>query len=320
MPSASCKVGGRPAARKAGRVAARIFLLLFLLAVSYIVLFPLLKMISDALKPENDFYDPSVVWLPKALTLRSFALAYEMVSFPISLSSTLLYQMVSAVLEIGVCSIVAYGMARYSFWEKKLLEALLLLTILIPLPMLMIPMTVNYSHLDLLGILGLVGRLTEQELRPNLLNTVFAFWLPSLLGVGLQSGILIYIFRQFFLGLPKELEEAAWVDGAGPIRTYLFIIIPSSGVVFLTAGLFSVIWHWNDTYMPTMFLTERYPLSVAVSMITTQMTQAGMSGEGGLASGVTMAGCLMFIAPMLLLYLILQKWFIKSIDRVGIVG
>ena len=121
-------------------------------------------------------------------------------------------------------------------------------------------------------------------------------------------------------GATKELEEAAWVDGAGPIRTYLFIIIPSSGVVFLTAGLFSVIWHWNDTYMPTMFLTERYPLSVAVSMITTQMTQAGMSGEGGLASGVTMAGCLMFIAPMLLLYLILQKWFIKSIDRVGIVG
>ncbi len=320
MASASCKVGGRPAARKAGRMAARIFLLLFLLAVSYIVLFPLLKMISDALKPENDFYDPSVVWLPKALTLRSFELAYEMVSFPISLGSTLLYQMVSAVLEIGVCSIVAYGMARYSFWEKKLLEALLLLTILIPLPMLMIPMTVNYSHLDLLGILGLIGRLTGQELRPNLLNTVFAFWLPSLLGVGLQSGILIYIFRQFFLGLPKELEEAAWVDGAGPIRTYLFIIIPSSGVVFLTAGLFSVIWHWNDTYMPTMFLTERYPLSVAVSMITTQMTQAGMSGEGGLASGVTMAGCLMFIAPVLLLYLILQKWFIKSIDRVGIVG
>ena len=319
MRPASIHPATKPA-RKLLHIAGGFFLLLFLLAISYILLFPLLKMVSDALKPESDFYDPSVVWLSKSPTLENFKLAYEMVRLPVSLGSTLVYQMVSAALEIGVCSMVAYGMARFVFWESRILKGILLLTILIPLPMLMIPMTVNYSHLDFLGLLELLGKVIGQELRPNLLGTVFAFWLPSVLGVGLQSGILIYIFLQFFRGIPRELEEAAWIDGAGPLRTYLSVIIPSSGVVFLTAGLFSVIWHWNDTYMPTMFLTDDYPLSVAISMITTQMSQAGMSGEGGLATGVNMAGCVIFMAPMLMLYLVLQKWFIKSIDRVGIVG
>ena len=184
MRPASIHPATKPA-RKLLHIAGGFFLLLFLLAISYILLFPLLKMVSDALKPESDFYDPSVVWLSKSPTLENFKLAYEMVRLPVSLGSTLVYQMVSAALEIGVCSMVAYGMARFVFWESRILKGILLLTILIPLPMLMIPMTVNYSHLDFLGLLELLGKVIGQELRPNLLGTVFAFWLPSVLGVGL---------------------------------------------------------------------------------------------------------------------------------------
>lgn len=295
-------------------------LLLFLLAISYIILFPLFRMISDALTPESEFYDTSVVWLPKHPTFDNLKNAFKMLKLPASLMNTFIYQMISALMEIVVCSIVAYGLARFDFFEKKLLEAFLMLTILVPLPMLMIPMSVNYSHLDFLGILRLLGSIFNKELRPNLLNTGFSFWLPSVLGVGLKSGILIYIFRQFYRNIPHELEEAAFVDGAGPARTYFSIVVPSSGVVFLTVSIFAVIWHWNDTYMPTMFLRENYPLSVSLSMISTELVLDNKTGYGAEANGIIMAGCILFILPMLVLYLLLQNKFIKSIDRVGIVG
>ena len=314
------KTTGKTAAHKMLRVAAGVFLLLFLLAISYIILFPLFRMISDAFTPESDAYAPSVVWLPKHPTFENFRMAYAMLNMPGAFVYTLLYQMVSALLEVGVCSLVAYGLARFSFREKKILEFILMLTILVPLPMIIIPMTVNYSRLDFFGILNLIGNLIGRDIRPNLLNTGFAFWLPSLLGVGLQSGILIYIFRQFFHNIPHELEEAACIDGAGPLRTFLSIVVPSSGVVFLTVTIFSVIWHWNDAYMPTMFLTERYPFSVAVSMISTELVLENMQSYGVQANGIIMAGCVIFVTPMVILYLFLQKKFIKSIDRVGIVG
>lgn len=307
-------------AQKLFRVAVGVFLVLFLLAISYIILFPLFRMISDAFTPEIDAYDPSVVWLPKHPTWDNFKMAYSMLHMPGSFFYTLLYQMVSAMMEVAICSVTAYGLARFQFKEKKLLELILVLTILVPLPMIIIPMTMNYSHLDMFGILGLIGDSIGKDIRPNLLNSVGAFWLPSLLGMGLQSGILIYIYRQFFRNIPHELEEAASIDGAGPLRTFLRIVVPSSGVVFLTVTIFSLIWHWNDAYMPMMFLTENYPLSIAVSMISTELVLEDMLSYGAQANGIIMAGCTIFIVPMFVLYMILQKNFIKSIDRVGIVG
>lgn len=310
----------RRIARGIVRAAGMALLILLILAVSYIILFPLFRMISDAFTPELDAYDPSVVWLPKHPTLENFKSAYAMLHMPWALLNTLLYQIVSALLEVGICAVTAYGLARFRFREKKLLEFLLMLTILVPMPMIIIPMTVNYSRLDLFGIMGLIGRAVGRELRPNLLNSGMAFWLPSLLGVGLQSGVLIYIYRQFFRNIPHELEEAASIDGAGPLRTFLRIVVPSSGVVFLTVTIFSVIWHWNDAYMPTMFLTDNYPFSVALSLITTELTLENMQSYGAQANGIIMAGCVIFVTPMFLMYLVLQKYFIKSIDRVGIVG
>lgn len=113
---------------------------------------------------------------------------------------------------------------------------------MVPAPMIIIPLVINFSKMDVLGILGLFQDVSGIDLRPNLLGTELTFYLPSLFAVGLRSGILIYIYIQFFKGLPSELEEAAWIDGAGPIRTFVSIAVPSSGVVILTVTIFSLIW------------------------------------------------------------------------------
>ena len=223
-----------------------------------------------------------------------------------------------------MCSITAYGLARFDFKEKKLLMGMLIATILIPTQMIMVPLMVNMRYLDVFGILGAISKLVGTELRPNLLNTPWAFYLPSIFAVGLKAGLFTYMYVQFFKGLPKELEEAASIDGAGPVKTFLTIVVPSSGTIFLTVTIFSIIWHWNDTYLSSLFLSGDYPLSVQLSRIFT-ILGTGVDGvQYGKYTrstiGIVMAACLLVILPMLIMYCILQKRFIKSIDRVGIVG
>ena len=136
--------------------------------------------------------------------------------------------------------------------------------------------------------------------------------MPSLFGVGVRSGLFIFIYRKFFEGLPRELEEAAYVDGAGPLRTFVSVILPSSGVVFLTVTIFSTIWHWNESYMAGMYNQLNPPL--AVKLETIKSTILRESRQAG------MAACMLFILPMLVMYALLQRKFVQSIDRVGIVG
>ena len=158
-------------------------------------------------------------------------------------------------------------------------------------------------------------------LRPNILNTNLTFYLPSLFGVGLRSGILIYIYIKFFSGLPKELEEAAWIDGAGPFKTFIRIAIPSSTVVILVVIVFSMIWHYNDYYLSVMFFNNDYPLAVQLANIKQTLTTSQWNSlSSATKNSIMMAACLIFIIPMLVFYLCVQHKFVQSIDRIGITG
>lgn len=306
-------------ARKARAAALKVIIPIvrwvFLLSISYILLYPLLYMISMTVKAPQDFYDTTVIWVPKNFSLNNIKKAWESLDYPKAFLNTVVIEVVSALIEVVSCSIAAYGLARFEFKEKKILMFILIITILVPTGMIIVPQMTTIRYMDIFGILGLVNKLTGVDLRPNLLNTPLAFYIPSILGVGLKAGLFIYMYVQFFKGLPKELEEAASIDGAGPVKTFLTIVVPSSGVIFLTVTIFSVIWHWNDTYVATMFLSKNYPLSVLLS---------NFGGAGDLFNpanvGILMAACLLVILPPLIMYCILQKQFIKSIDRVGIVG
>ena len=121
------------------------------------------------------------------------------------------------------------------------------------------------------------------------------------------------------MGLPKELEEASWIDGCNPLMTFFRVVIPSSGVVFLTVAIFAIIWHWNEYYQSVIFFTNNFPLSVTLSSIRDQALNT-MGYRDAFAAPYVSAACLMFIAPVLIMYIFLQKKFIQSIDRVGIVG
>ncbi len=310
------------AARKTADVVVAVVRWFILLAIGYIVIYPLFYMITSSLSTRSSLLDPTSVWIPKELTLDNFKFMWEVMDYGKAFLSTVRVELVSALIEVLTCAIVAYGFARFRFPGKRLMTAALFLTILIPAPMIIIPLMMNFSHLDLFGILSLVKTLGGPDLRLNLLGTPWTFWLPSLFANGLRAGIMIYIYIQFFKGLPGELEEAAWMDGAGPVRTFFSIAVPSSSVVILTVTVFSIIWHWNDSFLATMYMDTDYPLSVTMSKLVELLTYKNVYLSPDRPEGLAyiMAACLMFILPPLVFYLIVQHWFVESIDRVGITG
>lgn len=297
------------------------FRVLILLAIGYIIIYPLFYMIVTSLRDKQSYYTAATVWIPTSINPAfSYGKAIYSMRLWEGLTNTFVLEIVAALMEVVTCAIAAYGFARFKFKFKGLLMAGLFLTILVPETMIIIPRMVNYSKMDFFGILGFFDTLTGIDLRPNLIGSPLAFYLPSLFAMGLRSGILIFIYIQFFKGLPYELEEAAWVDGAGPVRTFLSIAVPSSGVVFITVIVFSVIWHWNDTVLASMYVKGNYPLSVHLERINMTLAGQGFYSSNVETQSILMAACFLFIIPMLVFYMILQRWFIESIDRVGITG
>ncbi len=304
------------------KITSSVFRLVILCSIGYIIMYPLFFMVTSSFKSIESYYGSAKVWIPDSIApLYNFSFALQLIDYWNSLKSTILYEMVAAGIEIMSCSVAAYGFSRFNFKFKRIFVICLFLTIIIPETMLLIPRMVNYSNLDFIGMLGFLNKATGIDIRPNIINTPLAFYLPSLFAIGLRSGILIYIFIQFFNGLPYELEEAACVDGAGPIRTFVKIALPSSSVVFVTVTVFAVIWHWNDTQLASIYLKSNYPLAVNLSRITETLAAAGFSTQYDVSvMSIIMAACLCFVLLVLIMYLILQRKFIESIDRVGITG
>lgn len=297
--------------------------LVLLISIGFVIIYPLLYMIVTSLVSRNGFFNSTRVWIPEAISpMFNYKIAYELLDYGTSITSTLKYQMVSALIEVAACAVTAYGFARFNFKGKNILFAVLFLTILVPDMMVLIPRMANYSKMDILGIFGLFDKLTGIDIRPNILGSVWSFYLPSIFSMGLRSGIMIFIYIQFFSSFPKELEEAAWIDGAGPVKTFLKIAIPSSGVVITTVLVFSLIWHWNDYLLCAMYLNDEYPVAMSLNLLPTTLTTKGyyLNPETPETLAFQMAGCVLFVTPMLIIYMILQRRFIESIDRVGITG
>ena len=128
---------------------------------------------------------------------------------------------------------------------------------------------------------------------------------------------------QFFKGLPKELEEAAYIDGAGPVRTFISIMVPTSGSAAIVVFLFSFIWNWCDYYLPQMYLSDNFPVGTMLNQISNKI---GIIVDGTIGSttaavnGILIASCLLFLLPLIIFYCLLQNKFNKSIATTGLVG
>lgn len=293
---------------------------LILIGFAYVLIYPFIFMAVNTFKTAMDWLDPTVEWIPKSVSLFNVKYAAKVLDYFPSLMSTLVNQITSAVLSFFSCAVIAYGLSRFDFKGKKILIGIMILLILVPDPMLMIASYSNMDHLDFVGILGFFGKIIGHDIRPSVIDTPFVFWLPAITGTGLKNGLYIYIFMQFFKGLPKELEEAAWIDGAGPWKTFFRIVMPSSGAASVTVLVFSVVWYFNDFYQADIFFSENFPLSVMLSTFTSRLSSIVTDDLKFSVGALILAASFITILPLLAYFLIMQRKFVQSIATCGIVG
>ena len=295
------------------------FILLF--GMCFLILQPILNKISVSFMTEQDLYNPIVISIPEHFTTENYKLAADIMQCSKGLRDSLIISLTIAVLQITMCTLVGYGFARFEFPFKKLLFALVILVILVP------PQTISSSlhlHFRFFDIFGLIELIRGEPL--NLTGSVLPYYMMSAGCMGLKNGLYIYMIRQFFRNIPKELEEAAYVDGCGTLKTFVRIMLPDAKPILTSCFLFSFVWQWTDGFYSRMFLGNTRLVSTSLSTIVDSLGVWIAKGTGMMNQTVSIAysncilstGTLMIILPLIILYLFAQKGFVESLSSSGI--
>ncbi len=307
--------------KTAFNVGYKIVRFVLLVGLCFLILQPILNKISLSFMEEQDLYDSTIVTLPRHFTTANYVLASQLMKYWKAMWSTAFIALLVSALQIVSCTLVGYGFARYKFPLKNVWFGIVILVILVPPTTIMSSLYLNFRYFDIFGIFALFNG--GEPL--NLLNTLTPYALMCLGCMGLKSGLYIYMIRQFFRGIPKELEEAAYVDGCGKLATFVRIMLPDSKPILTSCFLFAYVWQWTDSFYSRMFLSDEFTL------LPNSLT--GLSGAldsylkaRGIAQKATVAysqqmiatGTLMAIIPLIIIYLFAQKGFVESLSQTGI--
>ncbi len=293
----------------------RVFLYLLILGLAFVFLYPFLYMVSNSLMSNADLSSSSVKWLPTQIKFENYAVAIDLMNPWPYVKNSLFVTVVASLGHIISCSFIAYGFARFNFPGKNILFACVILAFIVPIQTLIIPLYLTFSRLQWL-------------------DTYIPLLLPTFFGFGLKGALFIFIFRQFFLTLPKDLESAAKIDGCGFLMTFWRIVFPLAQSTLIVVLVLSVVWHWNDFYEPGLyisrpelgFLPPKLNSIIAAASATPDEQQEllrnlGLAdGEDVLNNAVVMAGALFISAPVLVFFGFAQRKFMQGIERSGITG
>ena len=277
-----------------------------LIAIGFVYLQPLLYMFVNSIKSPGDLLNPMVQWVPTELYLGNYDKALRVLDYSNTLLTSILISVIPSLLQTGVTSVVGYGLARYRFPGKPVVFLLILCTFIIPPQNTVIPQMLTYRDLGLLG-------------------SPWAMILPAILGQGYRSAIFILIFYQSFSSLPRVLEESAKLDGASDLRIFLTIAVPSAIPAYIVSIIFSIVWYWNETFLTVIFLgggTTTLPMQLSrfAQAYENLYPPGTVNIFDRLNEAVKMSGTFLNILPLLLMYFVLQRWFVESVEMTGITG
>ena len=295
----------------------------YIIGFCFIILYPILTMISKAFMSRTDILDNSVILIPRNFTLENFKIASMLMEYPNTLLNSLVLSVVCTMLQLMACLMAGYAFGRYASKMKNILFGFVILTIIIPPQLVMLPMFMQFRFFDILGIFKTV---LGQPV--NLIDSFYPFWFLSITANGCKNGLFIFIFRQFFRNMPKEIEEASMVDGAGSFRTFFTIMLPNAVTSIVTVALFSFVWQYNDVMYSTIFLPTKKVLPLVYHSLERFTTEV-LNYMGASSTDISMnlyvpivkcTGVLLMLAPVMIIYFIFQRYFIESVERSGITG
>lgn len=280
----------------------RLFVYLILIDLAFVFLYPFLYMVTTSLKQPADLLDFTVKWIPTSLAWENFYYGMKGLQFWMHFNNSALIAVLSVIGQVLSCSFIAYGFARIKFPGREVLFVLCMFTMIIPPQTIIVPLFMQYKTM-------------------GWIDSVLPLVIPSFFGNGLRGALFIFIFRQLFRGLPWELEDAARVDGCGSFRVYWRIIMPLTPPAIVVTTLLSLVWHWNDFFEPSIYLTseEKFTLPMMLPRLYQSLDTLTGSTFEVFSLPVVMAATFIALVPMLLVYFFLQRYFIQGVERSGLV-
>lgn len=264
----------------------------FLIVISIVFLFPFYWMVTAALKDKTQLFAVPPQWFPSPMHWDNFVTALDFPGFPYFrlLWNSIFYAGMVTIGTVISCAAVGYGFARLKFPGRDLLFGITLATLMVPPIVTYIPTYVLFAKLELTG-------------------TYAPLILPKFLG----DAFFIFMIRQFFMGVPWELSDAARMDGAGEFRIFWEIMLPLVRPALIVVAVFSLLYTWHDFFGPLIYLQDRdqYPLTLGLF---------AFQGQRTLEWPLIMAGATLTTLPMVLVFLFTQRYFIRGIATTGLKG
>lgn len=260
-----------------------------------VMIYPLLWMILSSFKPTNTVFTTAQELLPRTWTLENYVNGWKgfaNVSFGRFFLNSLFISVMATLGTLASSSIVAYGFARLKFKGRGVLFSAMLVTMMLPAQVLMIPQYIWYQKL------GWVG---------NYLPLIVPYWFAI-------QGFFVYLMTNFISGIPKDLDEAAKIDGCSTYGIFFWIILPLIVPALITGGIFSFIWRWDDFLSALLYVskTETYPVSLALKLFS---DPSSSSDYGAMFAMSTLS-----IFPVVLIFITLQKYLVEGIATSGLKG
>lgn len=304
-------------------VVVKIFMYVFLIGISYIILYPFITKISASFMSASDFTDVTVKLIPKYPTLDTYRFVIIENDYFEALINTTLLSLSTALLQTLVTAIIGYGLAKFKFRGKSIVFGLVILSMVIPHKTLQLSMFTFFRYFDIFGIHELFSNLIFGEYQAiKLVDTVMPLILLSLFGLAFKNGLYIFIFRQFYKGVPDELEEAAYVDGSGIFKTYFRIILPLTIPMMTTIFMFAFSWQWTDKYYNNLFfISGDAPHFLPAIVKVPDSLSSIASASSPLQQSAVLNTCgILVILPLFIIFMFAQKALVQGIERSGIVG
>lgn len=315
--------------KKAKKIIQSIFLFLIITGLCFTILYPIVQLIPSVFSNLEDLGNPNVIWLPIHFSMVSFkaAIRLTMEDGFLTMLWSVLYAAGIMFIQVFVSAMAGYALARVNFPGRKLVLFLVILVFLVPRQSLLLAQYIYLTHFNAFGLLKLFTAAGEV----NLINQPVTLVLFAVLGFGIQQSLFIFIFSQFFKNIPKELEEAALIDGCGFHRTYFKIMVPNAIPAISTAAVLSFVWNYGDTYYTRYFNKDGpYLSSILINKLATPNKEFILNAvkvwfDVPLANdfafdAIKQAAVLIFLIPLLFIYFGAQKWLVENLENSGLVG
>ncbi len=292
-----------------------------LAGICYLIIYPMLITLITSVMPKEDVYDPTVILIPTAINVQTYVSMWSYGHIPELYLSSFSTSLAFALLQMCSCMLVAYGLARFKFKGNNFIFLMCIFTLMIPIQMLTTSMFFRYKAFNPMYMFAFGEQLSVV---PNidLTRGWTAIGLLSSTATMYRNGLFVFLLRQYFVNQPKELEEAAYIDGAGPFRTFIQVMLPSALPMLVTVFLFAFVWQYNDRYYISMLNPNAEVMATRISGMGAKYVQGVLkvAGNSELTSLYQSACTVMHVAPIVILYCFCQKFFVQSIERSGMVG